>query len=90
MCIRDSYNNFAGSDRDKPQYKSLLDAPYMSRDLAEKLDELSNPHPVRPKSLTRRANTLVLLNKATLLKQRPTARHKKRPPLKASKTVSSI
>ena len=31
------------SDKEKPQYKSLLDLPNMSRELTEKLDEYSNP-----------------------------------------------
>ena len=39
------------SGKEEPQYKSLLDLPYLSRELTEKLDE----YPNRPKSHTQRA-----------------------------------
>ena len=80
-----------GSDRGKPQYKSLLDAPYMTRDLAEKLDELSNPHDHRPKRRTHRASTIAVSKIIeTGAKRRPSVPTVKRPQVKMIKPVSSI
>lgn len=48
-----------------PQYKSLLDAPYMSRDVAEKLEELNNPQPLQPQARKLRRVTTVVPVKTT-------------------------
>ena len=49
-----------GSAEGTPQYKSLLDAPYMPRDAAEKLEELNNPQPLQPQvRKLRRVTTMV-------------------------------
>ena len=57
------------ADKEKPQYKSLLDLPYTSRELTEKLDEYSNP--TRPKSHTQRATIISSALGKQLHKRRP-------------------
>ena len=60
------------ADKEKPQYKSLLDLPYTSRELTEKLDETQYSNPTRPKSHTQRA--IIIISSAPgkqLHKRRP-------------------
>ena len=76
------------SDKEKPQYKSLLDLPYMSRELTEKLDEYSNP--TRPKSRTRRATIGSPALGKQLQKRRPSVPTSKRSPMKKINPAPSI
>ena len=76
------------SDKEKPQYKSLLDLPYLSRELTEKLDEYSNPS--RPKSRTRRATMGSSALGKQIQKRRPSVPISKRSPMKKINPAPSI
>ena len=75
-------------DKEKPQYKSLLDLPYLSRELTEKLDEYSNPS--RPKSRTRRATMGSSSLGKQIQKRRPSVPISKRSPTKKINPAPSI
>ena len=60
LSIHNNNTTPIGSAEDIPQYKSLLDAPYISRPVAEKLEELNNPQPLQPQARKlRRVTTMV-------------------------------
>ena len=59
-----------GTAEGTPQYKSLLDAPYMSRDVAEKVEELNNPQPLQPQPRKLRRVTTMVPFKTTTPKRK--------------------
>ena len=81
-----------GTSEGTPQYKSLLDTPYMSRDVAETLEELNNPQSLQPQARKlQRVTTMVPFKTTT-----PRRKHsmytstRKQPSMKKMIPIASI